>query len=140
MIWCGLGLQEDRAAVAETTVSIIVPVRNGAEHLAACLERVGELDPAPLECIVVDDGSEDASAAAARRAGVRVISTGGQRGPAAARNLGARAAQGEILWFLDADVVAGRDGVARVRSAFASKAGLDAVIGSYDDAPGPPDF
>lgn len=126
--------------MAEPTISIIIPVRNGAEHLAACLEAVRKLEPAPLECIVLDDGSEDASAATARRAGVQVISTGGRRGPAVARNLGARAAQGEILWFLDADVVVGIDGLARVRSAFVQEPGLDAVIGSYDDAPGSPDF
>jgi hypothetical protein len=104
------------------------------------LEAIRKLDPAPLECIVVDDASEDASARAARQAGVRVISTGGRRGPAVARNLGARAARGDILWFLDADVLAGSDGVARVRSALARDPGLDAVIGSYDDEPGSPDF
>lgn len=140
--WYGVELarEEDRAPVREPTVSIVVPVRNGIQHLPACLEAIRRLDPAPLECIVVDDGSEDSSAAAARCAGVRVLSTGGRRGPAVARNLGARVAQGELLWFLDADVVAASDGVARIRTALAQEAGLDAVIGSYDDAPGSPDF
>ncbi len=93
-----------------------------------------------MECIVVDDGSADGSAAIAEQANCRVLSTPGPRGPAAARNLGAQAAQGDLLLFLDADVLAPPDLVARVLDAFRSEPALDAVIGSYDDAPAHPGF
>ena len=58
------------------------------------------------EIIVVDDGSVDATSAIAEAAGYRVLHTVRPRsGPAIARNLGAVQASGDILLFLDADVV-----------------------------------
>ena len=122
------------------SVSLIVPVHNGESVLRACLERLGELDPPPDECIVVDDGSSDLSRFIARAAGMRVISTGAPLGPARARNLGARHATGDVLLFVDADVLAPIDVVARVRELFAADPSLAAVIGSYDDAPAQDDF
>jgi cellulose synthase/poly-beta-1,6-N-acetylglucosamine synthase-like glycosyltransferase len=123
-----------------SAVSIVIPVYNGSQYLAACLDSVAKLSPAPLECIVVDDGSTDDSAQLAGRAGVRVLSTGGRRGPAFARNAGARAAGGEILLFVDADVLLPADAVARVLMRLGEDPGRDAVIGSYDDTPGSPNF
>ena len=121
-------------------VSIVIPVYNASPYLAACLDGLRSLDPAPLECIVVDDGSTDNSAAIAERAGFRVISCGSRRGPAFARNLGARAARGEILLFVDSDVLVPSDALARILARFAEDPSRDAVIGSYDDQPGSPDF
>jgi glycosyltransferase involved in cell wall biosynthesis len=124
----------------DLSVSVIIPARNAGRHLTACLERVRDFLPAPLECVVVDDGSTDDSAEIARRAGVRVVSTGGQRGPAIARNLGARDATGDIFFFLDADVLAPADALSRIRPAFAEDPELAALIGSYDEEPGAPEF
>jgi len=85
-------------------VSVVVPVRDGEAFLAEALESVLRQEPAPLEVVVVDDGSTDGSRALAERFGppVRVLS---QRnaGPAAARNRGVEATGGEVLAFLDAD-------------------------------------
>lgn len=125
---------------AALTVSVVVPVHNGEPQLRACLERLRALDPAPDECIVVDDGSSDRSRELARQAGFTVISTPGRRGPAEARNLGARHARGNVLIFVDADVLPPLELVARVRDAFACDPGLAALIGSYDDAPAEPGF
>ncbi len=98
------------------------------------------MDPAPLECIVVDDGSTDGSLAIAQRAGIATIACGTRRGPAVARNAGARAARGEILLFVDSDVAVPADTLSRIRARFAEDPGRDAVIGSYDDQPGSADF
>lgn len=87
-------------------VSIVIPVRNGAVPIARCLDSIMALDyPAGRrEVIVVDNGSTDGTAAAARAYPVTVISHP-QPGVAHARNVGIRAAQGEIIAFVDADCV-----------------------------------
>jgi len=88
-------------------VSLVVPGRNVADTLGACLDAVVEnLEDGLLdEIILVDDGSTDATAATAERYPVTVLTAGGI-GPGGARNLGWRATAGEIVWFIDADCVA----------------------------------
>ncbi len=121
-------------------VSIVIPAHNAAAHLDACLAHLAQSVVAPLECIVVDDGSTDTTAEVAHRYGATVIRAEARGGPARARNVGAGAARGDILLFLDADVCVRPDTVARVAAAFRSDPALDALIGSYDDAPEAPDF
>lgn len=121
-------------------VSVIIPVYNSAEYLEACLAHLAASVSAPVECIVVDDGSTDGSAEVARRYGAKVLSTGGRAGPARARNIGAREARGEILFFLDSDVCVHPDTLERLRQDFQADPQLDALIGSYDASPGSHDF
>jgi cellulose synthase/poly-beta-1,6-N-acetylglucosamine synthase-like glycosyltransferase len=86
-------------------VSIIIPAKNAAKTIAGCVQAVlGQKDfVEPYEVIVVDDGSDDVTAAIANGFGVRVIRLEEGKGPAAARNAGAAVAKGEILVFTDAD-------------------------------------
>jgi len=121
-------------------ISVIIPVRNGGRELERCLEALRRSSYSDYECIVVDDGSTDGSAQAAARSGCRVIRLEQSRGPAAARNLGARQAQGGILFFIDADVCVTPDSLGRVAAHFDADPSLDALIGSYDDSPDSPDF
>ena len=83
-------------------VSIIVTFYNQAEFVAAALNGVLAQSYRPVEVIVVDDGSTDDTLARAAAAGVRTLQAAHQ-GPAAARNLGAQAAGGDLLAFTDAD-------------------------------------
>lgn len=89
-------------------LSIIVPVYNTRDYLAACLDSVLPPDAEDYEIIVVNDGSTDDSgkicAEYARRypALIRVITTE-NGGLGAARNAGLEAAQGDYLLFLDSD-------------------------------------
>jgi GT2 family glycosyltransferase len=83
-----------------------------------------------VEVIVVDDGSTDDTARVAENAGARVLDSGG-RGPAAARNLGARHARGDVLIFLDADT-APRSGWLREMLAPLADPSIVAVKGRYD--------
>src|SRR5581483_11473345 len=120
---------------APSAVSIIVPVYNGGKNWSRCLDALGALNPPPLEIIVVDDGSTDASADAAAPRGFIVVHTDQpQSGPARARNLGAAYAHGDILFFVDADVLVYPDAVARVTRAL-SDTSISAIFGSYDDTP-----
>jgi GT2 family glycosyltransferase len=124
----------------DPTITVVVPVRDGGALLEQSLRRIQTSRLKPLEVIVVDDGSRDGSPDCARRLGARLLSTEGHRGPARARNVGARAARGDVLLFVDADVCIRRDTTARVRAAFSRDRALDALIGSYDDDPSAPNF
>ena len=94
----------------------------------------------PLEVIVVSDGDVSGSYRAAAEFGFTVLQLAQTGGPARARNFGARAARGEVLMFLDADVELHEDALFEVGRSFAADAALDAVFGSYDDAPGADNF
>jgi glycosyltransferase involved in cell wall biosynthesis len=80
-------------------VSVVIPALNEAENIAAVVREL----PWPLirECIVVDNGSTDATAAEAHAAGARVVLS--QRGYGRACAAGAAAADGDILVFMDGD-------------------------------------
>src|SRR3990167_6589051 len=84
--------------------SIIIVTFNSAQPLEACLRSVSDPD---WERIVVDNPAREAPLARARAvAGVEVIGNQENRGFAAAANQGARAARGELLLFLNPDVLA----------------------------------
>lgn len=84
-------------------VSFIVPAYNEEFELPATLQAIrNAAGDRPHEIIVVDDASTDRTAEIARNAGTKLISIN-RRQIAAARNAGARAASGDILFFVDAD-------------------------------------
>lgn len=117
------------------TLSIVVPVYNGLRYLEESLPPLlANPDPELLEVLVVDDGSTDGSGEFAHECGARVISSGGRLGPAGARNVAVREARGQIVLFVDADVVVHPDTVSRVIHAFPDSETV-AVFGSYDDSP-----
>jgi len=84
-------------------VSVIIPVFNGQEFLAAAIESVLNQTWRDIEIIVVDDGSTDATSKIANRFPAVRYFYQRHRGVAAARNLGVRVAKGELIAFLDAD-------------------------------------
>jgi GT2 family glycosyltransferase len=116
-------------------LSVVVPVRNGGRDFECCLLRLRDSSVTNFELIVVDDGSTDQSAAAARRAGAIVISNPRPQGPAAARNLGARTATAPLVFFLDADVAVHPEALAHAMRRFEADPDLAALFGSYDDRP-----
>lgn len=83
-------------------VSIVIPARNEARALGPLLARVKEVVP-EAERIVVDDGSGDDTRQVAERAGARVIRHPYSLGNGAAIKSGARAAQGDVIVFMDGD-------------------------------------
>jgi glycosyltransferase involved in cell wall biosynthesis len=123
----------------DSAISVVIPAYNGGHNLDQCLNAIERLAIPPTEIIVVDDGSSDGSIERAAARGFRILRAPARQGPAAARNVGAQAAQGDILFFLDADVCVHPDATNRVAAAL-SDPEVDAVIGSYDDDPSSPDF
>ena len=113
---------------------MIVPVHDGRANFRECLESLARATPPPDEIIVVAD-EDDASAQFAEQAGARVLRLAGPQGPARARNIGARAALSDLLFFVDADVAIHADAFGQVAACFAREPELSAVIGTYDDTP-----
>jgi len=96
-------------------LTAIIPATNDPPTLDAALAAVRSAEQPPDEVIVVREPPH--------------------AGPAAARNVGAREAAGDILVFVDADVAVHRDAFMRIRRAFGDDDTLVALFGSYDDAP-----
>jgi GT2 family glycosyltransferase len=108
--------------------------------MARCLAALSQAPAGLLEVIVVDDRSTDATASIAATCGARVIANPDGRGPAAARNAGARVARGDILLFVDADVEVQATTVGRFVEHFDRHPEVAAAFGSYDDDPAHPNF
>jgi GT2 family glycosyltransferase len=98
-----------------TRLSAIVPATDTPPALARCVEAIRNAEEAPEELIVVESAAGP--------------------GPAAARNAGAEQAKGDVLVFVDSDVLAHSDTFRRIRAAFDADPELAAVFGSYDDSP-----
>ena len=95
------------ARLSKSMISFIVPAYNEEHELSgtlAAIHAAASKASAPYEIIVVDDASTDATPEIASRAGAKVIRIN-RRHIAASRNAGGRAAQGEYLFFIDADKI-----------------------------------
>lgn len=123
-----------------SSISIVIPVCNGGENFRKCLRSLDEFVPKSIEIIVVVDGGMDDSYRAAEEFGAKVLKFPTAGGPARARNLGASAAQGDIILFIDADVTVCSDTVNQILKIFRNQPHIAALIGSYDDMPGATNF
>lgn len=122
------------------TISVIIPVRDGGSKFRKCLSSIAEVVPPSTELIVVADGDTDGSWRLGEAFGAKVLRIPNPQGPARARNLGAQNAQGDILFFIDADVVIPPDAVRQIEAAFNNDPQLIAIFGSYDEEPGESNF
>lgn len=115
--------------MSQLNLSVIIPVYNGAGFLAGAVQNVLRQDYQPMEIIVVDDGSDDATpGVAAALDGVRYMRQA-NAGPSAARNTGISAAQGELIAFLDVDDLWAKDKLRRQASALEEQPTIDVVCG-----------
>ena len=110
-------------------ISCVIPCYNGERFLGAALDSAFAQTLAPVEVIVVDDGSTDATADVAAKYGGRVTYLRQDNaGPAAARNRGLALAQCDYIAFLDADDLWHQDKLARQAARFAARPGLDVSV------------
>jgi glycosyltransferase involved in cell wall biosynthesis len=127
--------------VSSPFLSIIVPAHQGESVLRRSLAGLmsSRLERSSWELIVVDDASTDkTSLVAAEYADVVVRLPGNPHGPAYARNRGFEASRGEVLVFVDADVVVRPDTLSSFAALFASPGAPSAAFGSYDAQPASP--
>lgn len=115
------------------TVSVIIPAYNAAGTLSQTLTALNAAIPRPLEIIVVDDGSTDTTARLAESFGARVLALPKNVGAAAAKNLGAHAAEGAVLLFTDSDIVPAANCIGLVLETFRVR-GCDGIVGLLDES------
>ena len=108
-------------------VSVVIPAYDNATGLGECLRAL--VPGGAHEIIVVDDASTDDTGAVASRFGVQVLRLERNSGAGAARNHGAKHATGDVVLFVDSDVVAAPDTVARVTRVFEERPDVAAVTG-----------
>jgi GT2 family glycosyltransferase len=128
-----------RPRVPAPAVSIVVPFHRNLGYLRRCLSAFHPL-PDDAELIVVADAAVDDCRPLIQEFGARLLALTGPSGPAIARNRGAAIARGEILVFVDSDVVAARDALTRIVERFRTEPHVQAVFGTYDDVPGAGNF
>lgn len=114
--------------------SFIIPFFNCEQYLQRAIDSVLVQPGGGWELILVDDGSRDASRQLARTletAGKARIFRQRNSGPGAARNLGAKEARGEYLWFLDCDDELLPHALERARAFLAAHPGVDMLVGGH---------
>ena len=120
-------------------LTFIVPFHKGLGALEQVLRALTPVAPGD-EVIVAADGAVDDCRSLAATHGTRLVEIDGPKGPAVARNAAAASAVGDVLVFVDADVVASPETVERLASVFETRPDVTAVFGSYDESPGSPGF
>lgn len=122
------------------TVSLVIPVRNAAQTLDACLTSLAQLEPRPIEIVLVDNGSTDESLQRLRAFARETTSppvtvvTETRPGAAAARNAGIRASHGDVIAFTDSDCAVDRAWLSYLVKPFADDR-VGAVAGRIVAAP-----
>ncbi len=116
---------------AAVSVSVIVPARDEQAALPGLLASLAAQSAPPTEVVVVDDHSGDATSAVAVAGGARVLGAPalpeGWLGKPWACHCGAGLAVGDLLVFLDADVVLAPDALERITAEWLSSGGLVSV-------------
>ncbi|MBI5416489.1 glycosyltransferase family 2 protein [Candidatus Poribacteria bacterium] len=120
-------------------ISVIIPVYNGEETISYCIKAVQNSSFTNHEIIVVDDGSTDNTVEKIRKFLSVKLLLQNHYGPAAARNYGAKQAKGEILFFLDADVILESDALLVCNDAFTDPK-IKILNGIYHKIPSNPSF
>jgi GT2 family glycosyltransferase len=116
-------------------ISVIIPNYNGEKTLDLCLTAATSIKDEAVEIIVVDDGSEDRSREIIRRFPCTLIESSPHAGASRARNLGAQQANGDILFFTDADCLLQENTLAQLRTILSQADSNTIIGGSYTPQP-----
>jgi GT2 family glycosyltransferase len=128
-------------AAPKPHLSVVIPFHRDLAKLDRCLQAIraaGAALPATAalaEIIVAADGAIDDPGPLAKLANARVVTIAGPQGPAVARTRAAAEATGDILVFVDSDVVVRPDALVRLVQVFVADSTVGAAFGSYDEEP-----
>ena len=115
-------------------ISIIIPVYNSSLTLKECLEAIFNSNFKNFEVIVISDNSTDNSVGIAKQYQCKIIELPENKGPAFARNEGAKISEGDILLFVDSDVIIKKDALNYLSEKFLQNE-IDAIQGIYSHEP-----
>ena len=121
-------------------ISVIIPNYNGEKTLDLCLAAATSINDEAVEIIVVDDCSDDRSRDIIRRFPCTLIEASPRAGASRARNLGAQQANGEILFFTDADCLLQENTLSQLRIMLSSADSNTVIGGTYTPQPYDPIF
>lgn len=115
-------------------ISVIIAVYNDPQ-LKQCLESIFKSEGADFEAIVVDDGSTSVNVKkiTEKYPGCKMFSFKKNKGPAAARNFGAKKASGEIIFFIDSDAQVYPDTLKKIIKRFKKDSTINAVTIAWSD-------
>jgi cellulose synthase/poly-beta-1,6-N-acetylglucosamine synthase-like glycosyltransferase len=127
------------AARMPIRLSVIVPFHRNLRFLERCLEALTPLPP-DSELLIAADAPVDDCRALAACYGAQIVDVPGPSGPAVARNRAAEVSEGDVLVFVDADVVIADGALPRLVEIFDAQPETAAVFGAYDETPAAPGF
>lgn len=110
-------------------ISIIIPTYNAEKFMPNLLDSIFKTGIKDMEVMIVDDCSTDNTVNIAGNYPVNVIQLETNAGPAKARNIGVKAAKGDIIFFLDADVIVMDGTIREVEDYFDNNPLSNCVIG-----------
>ena len=121
------------------TPTIIIPFHRNLAQLRESLPAARRALP-NAQILIAADGALDDCRPLAQECNARVISIAGPKGPGAARNHAAAEATGDVLIFVDADVVPAPDALGGMCRLLEQEPDVAAVFGAYDHDPGERNF
>jgi glycosyltransferase involved in cell wall biosynthesis len=110
-------------------ISIVIPTYNASRFMPGLLESIFNQAVNDMEVIIVDDCSTDNTVEIVKKYPVRVIQMEANAGPAVARNRGVKEAAGDIIFFLDSDVLVLDDTIKEVEDYFKNNPEAKCIIG-----------
>lgn len=116
----------------EISISVIVPAYNAREHIIPCLDALRNSNYENHEILVVDDCSSDGTVELLHDMPCRVLKTEKRSGPGGARNMGILNARGEVILFVDADIVVTPTTMTELLESFLERPDIASVTGDYD--------
>ena len=116
------------------SLSVIIPAYNSESYIGESIGSVLKQNwNGELEIIIIDDGSDDNTAKAAKDSGATVVLQKSNGGAASARNIGIRKASGEFIFFLDADDVLTENALDNLYDPFINNSDLDVTFAMAED-------
>ncbi len=116
-------------------LSIVIPTYNAEKYMPALLDSIFHNKDDDMEVVIVDDCSTDDTVRISKSFPVRVIKMERNSGPAKARNIGVEAAKGDIIYFLDSDVIVLDGAIKEVKDYFDRNPSAKCVIGICSTEP-----